>query len=97
MRKKTQTLTASENPKAKEMYSRAPMFMGSVPSKVLATWVAAKAKNRNRNVPTNSPRQEMNMWRALLGSHEKPGNRFSPGRLGSSVYLGFMPGMELDR
>jgi hypothetical protein len=61
--------------------------------------VAAKAKNRKRKVPTNSPMQAMSKWRALLGSHPKPGNRFSLGRLGSSVYLGFMPGrvMKLGR
>jgi hypothetical protein len=61
MRKKIQTLTASEKPNASEMYNSAPKFMGLFPRRLLATCVAAKAKNRKRKVPTNSPKQEMNM------------------------------------
>jgi len=61
----------------------------------LATCVAAKAKNRKRKVPTNSPVHAMNRWRTLLGSHPKPGRRRSPTRFGSSVYLVFMPGKTM--
>jgi len=92
MRKKIQTLTASEKPKASEMYSSDWRSIGLSPRRLLATCVAANAKNRNRKVPTNSPMQAMKRLRALLGSHEKPGSRGSPGRLGSSVYLVFTPG-----
>jgi hypothetical protein len=95
MRKKIQTFTASEKPNASEMYSSTAMFMGLVPRRLLATCVAAKAKNRKRKVPTNSPKQEMNIWRTLLGSQLKPGRRFSPGRPGSSVYFVFMPGRTM--
>jgi hypothetical protein len=95
MRKKIQTLTAREKPKASEMYRSAARFMGLSPRRLFATCVAAKAKKRKRKVPTNSPKQEMNMWRALFGSHEKPGRRASAGRLGSSVYFVFMPGKTM--
>jgi hypothetical protein len=95
MRKKIHTLTASEKPNASAMYKSTPMFMEPVPRRLLATCVAAKAKNRNRKVPTNSPRHEMNRWRTRLGSHPKPGKHLSPGRLGSSVNLGFMPGRTM--
>jgi len=95
IRKKTQTVTASEKPNAKEMYSSDPMSMGLVPRRLLATCVAAKAKNRKRKVPTYSPAKEMKRWRALFGSHPKLARRGSPGRLGSSVYLDFMPGRTM--
>lgn len=62
---------------------------------VFATWVAAKAKVRKSAVPTNSPSIEMNKWRTLFGNQEKPGSRFSPGRFGSSVYVGFIPGKTM--
>jgi hypothetical protein len=77
MRKKIHTLTASENPKASEIYNSVAIFEALSASRVLATCVAANAKNRKRKVPTNSPKQEMNMWRTLLGSQLKPGRRFS--------------------
>lgn len=43
----------------------------------LATWVALKAKNRKRNVPTNSPTMAMKWLRILFGSHSKPARRCS--------------------
>ena len=63
MRKKTQALTAKENPKHKLMYSREAgsgddEMVASGPL-VLATWVPAKAKNRKRKVPANSPSMAM--------------------------------------
>ena len=66
--KKTQALTASENPKDREIYNKAEVFGACViePSVLLlfvaalATWVPLKAKKRNRNVPTNSPIMAMN-------------------------------------
>ena len=96
MRKKTQTVTAKEKPNANEMYNKDPTSMDRVPRRLFATCVAAKAKKRKRKVPTNSPRKEMKRWRALLGSHAKPARRDSPGRSGSSVYLGFMPGKTME-
>lgn len=56
-RKNAQTLTIKLNPNASEMYSKL-LVEGSPPAlagAVLATCVAAKAKNKNRKVPTNSP------------------------------------------
>jgi hypothetical protein len=96
-RKKIHTLTASETANASEMYSSDRRSMGSSPRRLLATCAAAKAKNRNRKVPTNSPIHAMSRLRALLGSHEKPGSRGSPGRSGSSVYLVFTPGWTMVR
>jgi hypothetical protein len=95
MRKKTQTLTASEKPKAREMYRSEPISMGLLARRLLATCVAAKAKNKKRKVPTNSPAKEMKKWRTLFGNHAKPDRRGSPGRFGSSVYLDFMPGKTM--
>jgi len=88
-------VTAKEKPNANEMYNNDPTSMDRVPRRLFATCVPAKAKKRKRKVPTNSPRKEMKRWRALLGSHAKPARRDSPGRLGSSVYLGFMPGKTM--
>ena len=34
---------------------------------VLATWVPAKAKNKNKNVPTNSPRAATMLLRFVSG------------------------------
>lgn len=62
--KKTQALTANENPKARLMYNstlvlgtcvRDPSLVSAPAAAALATWVAEKAKNKNRNVPMNSP------------------------------------------
>ena len=39
----------------------------------MATWVPAKAKNRNRKVPTNSPAMAMKWLRGALGSRLKKG------------------------
>jgi hypothetical protein len=80
-RKKTQTLTAREKPKASEMYIRDWMSIGRLPRRLLAVCVAANPKKRNKNVPMNSPRKEMSRWRVLFGSH--PRARASPGRFGS--------------
>lgn len=82
MRKNTQALTASENPKANEMYSRlAVLGVGAMlPSlrAVLATCVAAKAKNRNMNVPTNSPISATMCFLKLSGRTERTlSRRFS--------------------
>lgn len=71
MRKKTQTVTASENPKAREMYINDARSMFELPlifRTLFATWVPAKAKNRKRNVPTSSPRNAISRWRILSGS-----------------------------
>ena len=71
--KNTQALTAKLKPKASEMYSnvlafgiceRPPDGCDCVPAvtadaALLATWVAAKAKNRNIKVPRNSPTMAM--------------------------------------
>jgi hypothetical protein len=35
--------------------------------------VAEKAKNRNKNVPMNSPRKAMKWFRTIVGIHERPG------------------------
>lgn len=61
MRKNTQALTAREKPNAKAIYNRFEVF-GAVETvaaedTVFATWVPEKAKNKNMNVPTNSPRK----------------------------------------
>jgi len=69
MRKKTQTVMASEAPKASEMYSNVPRSMTLVPRRLFATCVAANAKNKNRKVPTYSPVKEIMSWRTLFGSH----------------------------
>jgi hypothetical protein len=59
--KKTHALTASENPKLKEMYNNCAgsltvptlfVISGAWDSK--ATWVPENAKNRNNTVPANS-------------------------------------------
>lgn len=64
MRKKTHAFTASEKPKARLMYSKAevlgacvkdPLVPPVLEVEALATWVAAKAKKRNKKVPVNSP------------------------------------------
>lgn len=91
-RKKTQTLTVKEKPNASEMYINDDMSMllFEAARRLLAVCVAAKAKKRNRNVPMNSPKNEMSRWRVLFGSH--PSARLSPGRFGSSVYVGFISG-----
>ena len=87
-RKKIQTLTASENPNASEMYINDPISMSRLPRRLLAVCVAAKAKKRNRKVPMNSPKKARSRWRVLFGSHRSA--RSSPGRAGSSVYVGFI-------
>lgn len=38
----------------------------------LATWVAEKAKKRNRKVPANSPIMAMKWFLMVVGSQEKP-------------------------
>ena len=87
-RKKIQTLTASENPNASEMYINDPISISWLPRRLLAVCVAAKAKKRNRKVPMNSPKKARSRWRVLFGSHRSA--RSSPGRAGSSVYVGFI-------
>lgn len=77
MRKKTQTLTAREKPKAREMYSNWAglaevgcwIWVDSEEGDVeeLATWVADRAKKRNRKVPVNSPDMAMKWFRTELG------------------------------
>lgn len=57
--KNTRALTASENPKHSAMNStlfvvEEEVVVAPLPV-VLATWVPERAKNRKRNVPTNSP------------------------------------------
>ena len=60
-RKNTQTLTARENPNASEMYIKDDMSIlrFDAARRLLAVCVAANAKKRNRNVPMNSPKNEM--------------------------------------
>lgn len=87
IRKKTQTLTAKLNPKASEIYSNTGIFgtPGSDPSgltaapaaAVLATCVAVNAKNRNMNVPMNSPTMATKWLRNLFGKKPMPGTRSS--------------------
>jgi hypothetical protein len=97
MRKKTQTLTARENPNPRAIYSRVEALgtSGLEPTApaaaALAICAAEKAKNRKRKVPMNSPTKAMKWLRTGLGSHSKPIKRralewlASPGRA-------FMPG-----
>jgi hypothetical protein len=76
MRKKIHTLTHRLKPKASEIYSRL-LALGKAcavwAAIMLATWVAANAKKRNRNVPTNSPVKAMKWLRAVNGIHDMPG------------------------
>ena len=85
-RKKIHILIASERPNANEMYRRVARLGASESfGTVLATCVAEKAKNRNKNVPMNSPSMDTIWRRSLLESHLTSGGRVSPGRLGSDV------------
>jgi len=100
MRKKTQAFTAREKPNARLMYNSTEVlgaFGTVVPPLAVAafaTCVAEKAKNKNRNVPTNSPIMAINRLRTRLGSHPNPASRLSPGWLESVV--GFlMPGKTM--
>lgn len=54
---KAQTFTIRLKPKAKAMYSRLLVegSFAALAGAVLATCVPAKAKNKNKKVPTNSP------------------------------------------
>ena len=72
--KNAHTFTARLKPKANEMYSKFEEF-GNCDSEApsvggaaaLATCVAAKAMNRNMNVPANSPRKAMSSLRTAFG------------------------------
>ncbi len=55
---------------------------------VLATWVPAKAKNKNKKVPTNSPRKATVLFRVVRG-------RASIGRAGVDLFRG-ESGPQLD-
>jgi hypothetical protein len=69
--KNIQAFTPNENPKTRAMYRSADGFgFGWEPGGgggVLATWAAENAKNRKRNVPTNSPVMATKWLRALFG------------------------------
>lgn len=65
MRKNAQTLTVNEKPKERAEYNKLEV-LGSDPFGaigVLDTWVPAKEKNRNKNVPTNSPTAQSRSYR----------------------------------
>lgn len=73
-RKKTQTLTASEKPKHRLMYNicagfgpcaRVVLWSPFVVWGVLATWVPAKAKNRNLRC-ISMPAISTTIWRAYM-------------------------------
>ena len=76
--KKTQALTANENPKLKLMYSSCAGFFCTtvvtivVPvlvfEEMLATWVPANAKKRKKIVPANSPMAATMCPRAVGGA-----------------------------
>jgi hypothetical protein len=77
IRKKTQTLTQRLKPKASAIYSKTLALgspAGASAAIMLAICVAANAKNKNRNVPTNSPRKAMKWLRTLGGIHDRPGS-----------------------
>jgi hypothetical protein len=62
-------LAVRDTPKASEMKMMA-MALGGDPAAgagVFAIWVPAKAKNRNRNVPTNSPSMATRLFLVLSG------------------------------
>lgn len=79
MRKKTQMLAASENPKPKAMKSRSDVFgvlvVELLATVVFATCAAERAKNRNENVPTNSPSMAMKWFLTLVGIQLVQGSR----------------------
>ena len=58
---------------------------------MLATWVPAKAKNRNRKVPTNSPAMAMKWLRGTLGSRLKKGAGRGTGLFSDSAVVCEIP------
>lgn len=65
MRKNAQTLTVNEKPKERAEYNKLEVLGGDPFGAigVLDTWVPAKEKNRNKNVPTNSPIAQSRSYR----------------------------------
>ena len=85
MRKNTQTLTARLKPNDRLMYSNTDALalngpvVGFAAAIKFATCVPAKAKNKNRNVPTNSPRKATSSLRIFCGRKCAAGNGFGIG------------------
>ena len=77
--KNVHAFTASEKPKAKEIYNTLEISVVVVITPellvVFAICVAAKAKNRNRNVPRNSPKTATTWPREPLGRCLRKGSR----------------------
>ena len=73
MRKNTHTLTARLKPNESAMYSKTETLAlngavrGVVAAIMFATCVPEKAKNRNKNVPTNSPKKATTSLRTFCG------------------------------
>lgn len=99
IRKNTQTLTMRLKLNTRAMYKRtlgekpvaSPVVVldSELPAPMLATWVPAKAKNRNMVVPTNSPTKATKWFFALEPIHINHGRRITSsvtgGRRGGSL------------
>ena len=77
IRKKTQTLTAREDPKAEDMKRRF-MVYGTLPFAGVADaaiWIAVKPMKRKVNVPQNSPTKAMISFRTQFGTKDNRSSR----------------------
>jgi hypothetical protein len=77
IRKKTQTLTAREDPNAKDMKRKFIVFgiLSFTEIADTAIWSAVKPMKRKENVPQNSPTKAMISFRTQFGTKD---NRSSP-------------------
>ena len=78
IRKKIQTLTAREDPKAEDMKRRFIVY-GPLPFTGIADaiWIAVKPMKRKVNVPQNSPTKAMISFRTQFGTKDNRSSRSS--------------------